>query len=221
MYWAGVALLIGAWCVLSFGPVQAVPYSYINDQSFTFGGAGEWYLNNLWNTRGAAQVGQEFTPSLPGLNVVNLAPITCTGCGPQWLWVRIRESSLRGRVVGMSTPVQLNALNNSSHTTFRFPFLVHLQPGMRYVIEVVPLIGRQNAILWYGESGMDFYPDGRAIVQSQPNPGADIWFEEGIIPAVPRLRAECLFNGWQLLVRADNTRFSGQQDCMRSVRYSW
>src|SRR5437870_5650270 len=59
-----------------------LPGDFVGDQSFTFGGAvgSGWEVNYLWNSRQMARVGQEFTPTLPALNVVDLAPFTCDGC---------------------------------------------------------------------------------------------------------------------------------------------
>jgi hypothetical protein len=213
----GVLLLLPTSNIAS-APTQRSMGDFVGDQVFAFGGASGWWVNNLWNTRQMARVGQEFTPTLPALNVVNLVPITCDGCSQQWLLVRIRKSTIFGPILGISYPVKLDAANNESHTRFLFPFMVHLKPGERYVIEVVPLWGRENSILWYGEPGVDFYPRGRAIKQSKAFEAADIWFEEGVMVSVPRFAADCLFGGWQYLLRADGSAFDGQVAC---VRYAW
>jgi hypothetical protein len=56
---------------------------FVGDQSFTFGGPSGWQVNYLWNTRQLAPVGQEFVPTLPALNVVDLEPYNCTVCSKQ------------------------------------------------------------------------------------------------------------------------------------------
>jgi hypothetical protein len=190
---------------------------FVGDQSFTFGGASGWEVNYLWNTTQMARVGQEFTPTLPALNVVYLMPFTCNNCSPQWLQVAIRKASIFGPVVGTSYPVELNAANNEMYARFSFPSLVHLKPGDLYVIEVVPLLGTENSILWYGEPGVDFYPGGNAIKLSQPVSNADIWFEEGVIVSVPQSAFDCHSNGWQYLLRSDNSAFKNQGECIRYV----
>lgn len=219
----GVLMIALAWLTLPVANVATatthwLPGDFVGDQSFTFGGASGWQVNYLWNTRQMARVGQEFTPTLAALNVVNLAPYSCVECSQQWLLVRIRKGSIFGQVVGISYPVKLDAANNDSHTQFRFPFLIHLKPGDRYIIEAVPLWGNANSILWYGEPGVDFYPGGRAIAQSRPVNTADIWFEEGVIVSVPKISFDCMFNGWQYLLRSDNSAFNNQGECVRYVR---
>jgi hypothetical protein len=204
----------------AYAATNWLPGDFVGDQSFTFGGASGsgWEVNYLWNTRQMARVGQEFTPTLPALNVVDLVPFTCEGCSPQWLFVRIRKASIFGLVVGISYPVKLDAANNDTHTRFPFPSMIHLKPGDRYVIEVVPLWGNANSILWYGEPGVDFYPGGRAIANSKPVSTADIWFEEGVIVTIPRSSFDCMFSGWQYLLRRDNSAFNNQGECIRYVR---
>jgi hypothetical protein len=191
---------------------------FIGDQSFTFGGAPGWEVNYLWNTQQLAPVGQEFTPELPALNIVILEPFTCTVCAEQqWLQVVIRKNTIFGPIIGTSYAVQLDAANNETNTKFRFPTLVHLKPGDRYVIDVVPLMGNENSIVWYGEPGIDFYPGGNAIKQGQPVKDVDIWFEEGVIISTPNGVRDCHSNGWQFLLKPDNTPFKNQGECVRYV----
>jgi hypothetical protein len=131
--------------------------------------------------------------------------------------VAIRKNTIFGPVVGVSYPVQLDAANNDSHTRFSFPFLVHLKPGDRYVIDVIPLKGNENSIVWYGQPGVDFYPAGNGIKLGKQVQDADIWFEEGVIVSTPKGVFDCLSNGWQYLLRPDNTPFNNQGECVRYV----
>ena len=160
---------------------------FVGDQSFTFGGASGWEVNYLWNTRQLAPVGQEFVPTLAAINILYLEPFTCTVCSTQqWLMVAIRKNTIFGPVVGISYPVQLDASKNEANTRFSFPFLVHLKPGDRYVIDVIPVKGNENSIVWYGQPGVDFYPAGNAIKLGKQVKDTDIWFEEELLSQPPK-----------------------------------
>jgi hypothetical protein len=192
----------------------------IGDQYFAFGGAVGTEVNYLWNIRQMARIGQEFTPTLPVLNIVDLFPYTCASCPPQWLMVSIHKNSIFGPIVGVSLPTKLKYAsgNDVTSTRFQFPFVVHMQPGTRYVIEVIQLTGSGSSIFFWSNPELDGYPRGRAIVQSKPTAWADLWFDERYVVSTPRIALDCLFNGWQYLLKADSSAFNNQGECVRYVR---
>lgn len=220
----GIFLILAAIFILPTTSVAASPShlqlnDVIGDQYFAFGGAAGWEVNNLWNTRQMARIGQEFMPTLPVLNVVYLFPYTCKDCAPQWMMVVIHKDSIFGPVIGVSLPIQLKYAsgNDVIYTRFPFPLVVHLQPGARYVIEALRLTGSGSSILFWNDPEMDGYPRGRAIVQSAPAGWADLWFDERYVVGTPKIALDCFFNGWQYLLRPNGSTFNNQSECVRFV----
>lgn len=125
----------------------------------------------------AAPLGQEFTPSLSALDVVEL--VTRDGDqmigGGANLYVNIRGDTITGSILGTSSTV---TLPNGFYgvTQFDFASLVSLTPANRYVIEVVA-----SGDDWRVENKeMDPYPGGRVIYQGAPQSAWDLRFREGL-----------------------------------------
>jgi hypothetical protein len=166
-------------------------------------------------------IGQEFTPSIPGLDVVELWTEDFGGDQGADLQVFIRERVIDGQVIGMSLITSLPDRFRGI-TEFAFPQLVSLRPGELYVIEVIVVSGDEWLIgdNWaVGSSGgpESTYPDGTWIIQGVPDPGNDLWFREGLASSTPRDKDYCKRNLWQYLTRADGSPFRNQGDCIQYV----
>jgi len=168
-------------------------------------------------------IGQSFTPTLPGLDTVELWTEDFAwdnGYGVD-LYVNIREGSIYGPILGTSHPLSLPD-NFQGVTHFSFPALVSLKPGRAYVMEVVVVDG-DNWILrsnWSVASpgGPDTYPRGNWILNGQEFPGNDLWFQEGLASTVPQSTAYCRNNLWASLTRPDGKRFKNMGDCMQFIK---
>ena len=120
---------------------------------------------------GAAPLGQEFTPSLSGLDIVEIM------IGPRdpsaVAVVNVRKDSITGPLVGTSLP------GTFGPTVIHFDFatLVLLVPGDRYVIEPIIVSGLGYGLVF---SATDTYPGGRALEFGSPVPGHDMVFREGL-----------------------------------------
>jgi hypothetical protein len=128
-------------------------------------------------------VGQEFAPTLPLLDVVELA-INSQNIGVGGTaFVRIRHGSITGPILGVSQTASIPAILTPV-PVIRFDFLipVSLIPGSVHVIEVVATAGRLGVFVtnW----GTNPYPSGVAIAWGGPRPGEDLWFREGFTGVV-------------------------------------
>ena len=126
-------------------------------------------------------IGQEFTPTLPSLDVVELFTTDFSNSLGADLLVNIRLSTITGAIAGTSSPLTLPR-GFTGVTHFDFPSAVSLVPGNLYVIEAVVTSGGNWGI---GSSGGPFstYSGGNWIIQGVSRPGNDLWFSEGL--AVP------------------------------------
>jgi len=125
---------------------------------------------------GASPLGQEFTPSLTGLDAVEIL------IGPRdaatLAVVNVRKDSIAGQVVGTS----LLGTFEASVIHFDFAALVALVPGDRYVIEPVLISGLGFGVVF---SDTDTYSGGRAIVSGNLLPTRDMGFREGLTVPEP------------------------------------
>ena len=129
----------------------------------------------LWQNAGHfAPFGQEFTPTLRGLNFVDLRGDSALGVG----LVRIRHGSIEGPVVGISRPLDLRLPD----LRFTFASRVRLVPGDLYVIDIV---ASEDSGLLIGSTTWNSYSGGRQVLWGEPVIGNDLWFQEGIIPEPP------------------------------------
>lgn len=143
---------------------------------------------------GASPLGQEFTPTLPALNVVEIL------IGPRDLatvaLVNIRIGSIGGPIIGTSLP----GIIDGSAIHFDFSSIVSLVPGNLYVLEPILLEGSFGLIF----SDTDSYAGGRAIVFGKPVSDRDMGFREGVtVPAVcdVQLNKTSFVNGDQVIAQ--------------------
>ncbi|MBE2197730.1 MAG: hypothetical protein IAE79_03900 [Anaerolinea sp.] len=133
----------------------------------------------LWGVAELGPVGQTFTPAADSLDVVVLWVAT-GGLAPVTLQVVVREGGLDGRILGQSQPVDI-PLDFADRVSFAFVTAVSLRPGQLHTLEVTRVSSAGNgAVGWVQHAGWDDpYPNGEAIVQGQPLPQADLWFQTG------------------------------------------
>jgi hypothetical protein len=182
-------------------------------------------------------VGQSFTPTIPGLDAVDLWTedfANGNGYGAE-LYVNIREATIDGTIVGTSDTLQLpdnfpfHQYPFSYGTHFTFPSLISLTPGEVYVIEVVVIggldwewIALHNwgvASFGYADSpGYVDYPGGMQIVNGTEISGSDLWFQEGLATSIPQTREYCKNGLWAYLSRADGSSFKNTGECMKYVQ---
>jgi hypothetical protein len=143
--------------------------------------------SNLLN----APLGQSFTPTLSGLNFVDLVlgdsnPNPILGSAASFE-VIIHFDTILGAMIGTSNTVSLpphfNFPASETYTHFTFSTLVTLVPGGRFVIEIVQLSPINSDFLIYGDAlnGTDRYTGGKAVIAGQSvSPNRDFNFKEGI-----------------------------------------
>jgi hypothetical protein len=130
-------------------------------------------------------LGQEFTPSLNGLNAVDLFIEDWNyrlNAGAEFQ-VRIRNDEITGPIVGTSESVSLPD-GFSGTVKFEFPSLVPVLPGSRYVMELHPLQPLSGENNWGTASKFDLeggYPGGAVIKSGSRADQEDMVFMEGII----------------------------------------
>jgi hypothetical protein len=168
-------------------------------------------------------IGQEFTPSVSGLDAVELWTGDFTrgnGVGAL-LQVNIRKATITGELLATSLPVDLpDSFDGVTH--FDFPGLVRLTPNEMYVIEVL-VVGDNWVVThnWSAAScggGPDCgYAGGNWIIQGNSVPGNALWFQEGLAASTPRSADYCKQDLWQVMSRADASKFKNQGDCVQYV----
>jgi hypothetical protein len=136
-------------------------------------------------------IGQEFTPTRPSLDVVELITTDFEGVvgAPSVganLFVNIRQSTITGPIAGTSSVALPDHFGGITH--FDFPSAVSLVPGNLYVIEAVVTSGDNwgiGIISRPPDSPFSFstYPGGNVIIFGEPGFNSDMWFREG--PVVP------------------------------------
>ncbi|MCK5133705.1 MAG: hypothetical protein KAR40_16320 [Candidatus Sabulitectum sp.] len=118
--------------------------------------------------------GQEFTPSLNCLEIVELE-VSNFMSDPARLTINIRSDSITGLLVGTSNTVTIQGYYTGKSTFLFFP--VELQPGSKYIIELIRTEGNAG-IGGYSPAG---YPSGCAVLWGVPYDEIDLWFREGVI----------------------------------------
>ena len=86
-------------------------------------------------------LGQEFTPALSSLDVVELFTNKPGAFTPVNLLINIRSDTISGPIPGTSFIVTMPSLD--TFTEFDFPSHVFLTPGLLYVIEIKQLSGTE------------------------------------------------------------------------------
>ena len=133
------------------------------------------------------QTGQEFTPSLNGLDFVdvNLLPRSATNTGI--FEIAIHQGNIAAPVLGLSSQVLRSAGPTGNNTYFPFPATVPLTPGDIYVLEVLQIAGNSGwaievpgSAVVNGQTIDMNYPGGRLIYGGVPQATEDLIFQEGI-----------------------------------------
>ena len=172
MKWLRVVSIVTLFLRLSATNVLADPFiiDQRNDDFTAQGGFGF----------GASPLGQEFTPTFSGLNVVEIliGPRSVNSVGG----VNIRIGSISGAIIGTSLAT-VDATLPPGPAVLRFDFssLVSLVPENIYVIELFLVSGNFLPVF----SLTDTYSRGRSIAFGNPFPGRDLWFREGIRSTEP------------------------------------
>jgi hypothetical protein len=161
--------------------------------------SGESYHYDAADATLMPQTGQEFTPSLNGLDFVNvnLVPQSTTNTGI--FEIAIHQGNITAPVLGLSSQVQRSGGATGNNTYFPFLSTVPLTPGDTYVLEVLQIAGNSGwAIEVPGSAVVNGhtidmnYPGGRLIYGGVPQATEDMIFQEGIFVPEPGVSALCL-----------------------------
>jgi len=146
-----------------------------------------------------AETGQEFTPSLQGLDFadVNLYNRIATNTGT--FEIAIHQGNIASPVLGLSDQVVRSAASSQSNTHFAFSSTVPLVAGDLYVLEVIQLAGDSGwtievpvSAVVNGQTIDLNYPGGRLIYGGVPQDNQDMIFREGITVPEPGATTLCL-----------------------------
>ncbi|MEW6156588.1 MAG: hypothetical protein AB1813_04110 [Verrucomicrobiota bacterium] len=123
------------------------------------------------------QPSQQFRPTLPGLDFVELQIRNDNITVEASFAVVVHEETVTGRVLGMSQTVTI--LLPPNFTRFDFPSTVPLIPGNLYVLEIMqmgqPRVGWGTPVI-----SNEAYAGGQALFRGQLI-NADLWFREGVV----------------------------------------
>jgi len=160
---------------LSMAPATAGAHPFIVDQH------NDGFVPPFFqNIQLLGPMGQEFTPSLAFLDVVELYTADMvSNDGGAALQLNIRALTIFGAILGTSLVVPL-ADGFFGVTHFDFPVPVPLVPGGIFVIEALVVAGQNWGV---GSSGDESYPGGDQIVHGASFPDNDLWFREGLASA--------------------------------------
>ena len=138
---------------------------------------------------GGGFVGQGFTPTLTGLDAVELILNKQTSSDGSVL-VQIRDNDITGTILGTSQSKLITGGSGygSSYgiVHFDFPSTVALSPGRLHVIEVASVAGG-NLGVFVTNWGTNPYSGGTAYHRGVSQPGEDLWFREGLTPKTTHL----------------------------------
>lgn len=163
------AMIVALW----IAPATAGAHPFIVDQQ------NDGFVPPLFQSiQVLGPIGQEFTPTLASLDVVELFTADLAsnnGIGAS-LQLNIRALTIFGAIVGTSFVVpHPDAFFGVTH--FDFPAPVPLVPGI-FVMEIIVVGGDSWGV---GSSGgpVSTYPGGDQIIQGVNFPDNDLWFREG------------------------------------------
>jgi hypothetical protein len=155
---------------------------------------GESYHYDAAGSSLIAPIGQEFTPSLNGLDFVDVKFLSQLGTnsGDGTFQIAIHQGTITAPVLALSGQMTFSSGINGTDAQFTFPSTVPLAPGNTYVLEVLQIAG--NA-LWGVEVPLSAvvngqtidmnYPGGRMIFAGVPRDTNDMIFAEGIFVPEP------------------------------------
>ena len=160
---------------------------------------GESYHYDAADATLMPQTGQEFTPSLNGLDFVNvnLVPQSATNTGI--FEIAIHQGNITAPVLGLSSQVLRPGGATGNNTYFQFPSTVPLTPGDTYVLEVLQIAGNSRwamevpgSAVVNGQTIDMNYPGGRLIYGGVPQAAEDMIFQEGVFVPEPAVSSLCL-----------------------------
>jgi hypothetical protein len=149
---------------------------------------GESYHYDASGATLMPETGQEFTPSLSGLDFVdvNLLPQSVTNTGT--FEVAIHQGEITAPVLGLSGQVIRSGGTAGNNTHFTFPSTISLTQGDTYVLEVLQIAGNSGwavevpvSAVVNGQTVDMNYAGGRLIYGGVPQATEDMIFQEGII----------------------------------------
>jgi hypothetical protein len=134
------------------------------------------------------ETGQEFTPSLGGLDFVEVSLNNSIASNTGTFEIAIHQSNIAGPVLSVSDQVVIP----QSNPHFEFSSRVPLVAGDLYVLEVIQLAGDSGwtievpsyAVVNRQTIDMN-YPGGRLIYGGVPQNNQDMLFREGIVMPEP------------------------------------
>lgn len=173
---------------------QAIAHPFTIDQANDAGSSSQGFVIPF---SGNEPLGQEFVPTLAGLDVGELRmndQVLGNGLGAD-VQVRIRDGSIAGTILGTSgmASVPSNPAGPTSPISiihFDFGATIALTPGSTYVIEVIHVSGDPIGVFTSTGFGSDSYAAGGLIRGGAPltDPSlapADLWFREGLVVSEP------------------------------------
>lgn len=193
---------------------NAISPAFVVDQSNV--SLDKPFYYNIYHT----PMGQEFVPTLHAIDAIelNIADASCNNNGAGdggELRLRIREAKITGKILGESDIIHFDNCF-SGIKRFDFPAFVGVNPGQKYVIELVYVSG--NSSLFYMDNGP--YPNynaGGFILNGKIEKGMDMWFKEGLYHSIARTLQQAENDGWKKIVRNDGTTFKSYQDCVNYI----
>jgi hypothetical protein len=180
-----VALLLVCFASVSHGQGLLVDQSYVNQR-----------LDRGVNLKISAPIGQEFTPTLNGINAVEFL-MGGANLGQGHLAVNLRDDSITGPILGTSATNYLGPLFKGT-TKFEFPNVIPVVPGDRYVFEIrfLPTSTDPTWFMWVqGRIPPESRNPGGAFIEGGQRQEAttalfreglilnrDLWLQEQLIP---------------------------------------
>lgn len=149
---------------------QVTVWPYYVDQENT---APRW---GSQNAVAFSPIGQEFTPGFETLDVVEL--FLSGGPDPADFKVNIRSGTIAGTIIGESDVVSLPGGFFEGEVAFDFDGVV-LIPNEIYVIDLTHMSGDTKRWM-VSHTGRSSYPNGRQILNGEPQENNDLWFREGV-----------------------------------------
>jgi hypothetical protein len=144
--------------------------------------------------------GQEFTPSLQGLDFVDVNLFNSRATNTGTFEIAIHAGNITAPVLGLSAQVARLEGFPQSNTHFTFSSTVPLIAGDLYVLEVIQLSGDSGwaievptSAVVHGQTIDMNYPGGRLIYAGVPQENQDMIFREGIVVTPePHMTTLCL-----------------------------